>query len=374
MHKLFMVRALCFCAALLSLNGCSQPNSPDIPAAPNNPAVLENPTHGDSSKYLPAEDQSEGDNSAPEKNTGEESSGDTTPQDGSSGNGFPGEESPGNNTPGDGSSGDTTLPVDTSPENPAEGSGTGSVGPEPGTAPDPVVAPELTGASGLVAYLGELPENTETTPYHIRLTGIDLADSGKTGNTLRSLYDALSRYAILDLSTCTGESIPNITAKTAPNKANTVGLILPAGVTTIGINAFSDCSALVSVAMPGVTEIKHGAFSGCAKLTSVHMDEVRIIENDGSSTYGAFYNCDSLKSVSLPGVVKIGSRTFKNCDSLTAVTLGELPPELGADVFAGTKLEKIYVPSKVVDTYKNTTQEGWTDALKLIVTAIPEKG
>jgi hypothetical protein len=71
---------------------------------------------------------------------------------------------------------------------------------------------------------------------------------------------------------------------------------IPAGVTTIGEDAFWWCEKLVSVVMP---------------------DSVTTIEDS------AFYGCENLVSVTIPGsVTSIGDRVFEDCDDLT-VRAGE---------------------------------------------------
>ena len=73
-------------------------------------------------------------------------------------------------------------------------------------------------------------------------------------------------------------------------------IIIPDSVTTIGENAFDDCTSLKSVTIPdGVTTIGGGAFRGCTSLTSINIpDSVTYIEE------GAFRGCGKL-TVSLPG-------------------------------------------------------------------------
>ncbi|MDR1375174.1 MAG: leucine-rich repeat domain-containing protein [Treponema sp.] len=253
----------------------------------------------------------------------------------------------------------------------------------------------VNGTGDLQHYLEELPQNTETDPYLIRVGGVDLA-SAKTGaaeNTLKNLYTALSRYVALDLSDCFGESLPSFTSNTAPHKANILAVLLPEELRTIKSNAFTGCTALVSADMPGVTTIMQGAFSGCVKLETVYLENLGAIKNDGSTTNGAFHQCSALSTVFLPKAEEIGKKTFNSCTALSVVyvprvttigdrafagctgldclILGETPPELGEAVFAGNKPERIYVPAAAVDAYKNTLTKGWTDALKAKIRAVP---
>jgi hypothetical protein len=267
----------------------------------------------------------------------------------------------------------------TQPDVPAQGEESDlpdvPVMPEVPTQPDtpvqseePVII-ELTGAAALNAYLGTLPENTADTPYRIKVKGINLAKR----DTLKTLYDALIRYVSLDLSDCTGESLPNITTSTAPGKTYLVSLILPDTVITIEVNAFSGCTVLTSVNMPQVTTIIHGAFSNLAKLTSVYMPQVQHLENDTKSSEGVFYKCVTLESVSMPKIQSIGRDSFYGCSSLKSITLGAVPPALeGTNVFKGTQaLSAIYVPAAAVSIYQHTDNTNWSSELKQKVTPLP---
>jgi len=93
---------------------------------------------------------------------------------------------------------------------------------------------------------------------------------------------------------------------------------IPNGVTSIGTNAFYECSGLTSVTIPaGVTAIGDSAFYGCAKLTSVTIpDSVITIGNS------AFQDCTGLTRVTIGGSVAIiGSAAFCACSSLSSVTI-----------------------------------------------------
>ncbi|MDY6258156.1 MAG: leucine-rich repeat domain-containing protein [Bacteroidaceae bacterium] len=73
--------------------------------------------------------------------------------------------------------------------------------------------------------------------------------------------------------------------------------IIPNSVTTIGYNAFDECSNLTSIIFPNsVTTIRGSAFKNCSGLTTV----------------------------TIPNSVKfIGDSAFSGCTSLTTVTIGD---------------------------------------------------
>ena len=118
-------------------------------------------------------------------------------------------------------------------------------------------------------------------------------------------------------------------------------VVIPAGVSEIGSDAFSKCKTLESVIIPeGVTKIGWNAFSECERLSSVIIpDTVRIIgakafadctaltainipDSVAVLQYDVFYGCTGLTSISLPAKLEvIGDDTFKNCHNLNTLTL-----------------------------------------------------
>ena len=145
-------------------------------------------------------------------------------------------------------------------------------------------------------------------------------------------------------------------------------LIIPNGVASIGICAFSGCTGLTSVTIPdSVTSIGDYAFSGCTGLTSVTIpDSVTSIGDyafsgctgltsvtigNGVTSIGsfAFYKCSGLTSVTIGnGVTSIGSYAFSGCTGLTSVTIGSGVTSIGICAFSGcTGLTSVTIPASV---------------------------
>ncbi len=80
-----------------------------------------------------------------------------------------------------------------------------------------------------------------------------------------------------------------------PNVPNAVALEIGTDVTSIGVDAFLDCTKLTSVTIPdSVTSIGNMAFQSCDKITSVMIpNSVTIIDSS------AFWGCSGLTSVTI---------------------------------------------------------------------------
>ena len=116
-------------------------------------------------------------------------------------------------------------------------------------------------------------------------------------------------------------------------------------ITSIGEQAFRDCTGLTSVVIPNsVTSIGGGAFYGCTRLTSVSIPN--SVTSIGS---GAFYGCTSLTSVSIPNsVTSIGINAFYNCESLTSVSIPNSVTSIGENAFGDCEsLTSISIPNSV---------------------------
>ena len=159
-------------------------------------------------------------------------------------------------------------------------------------------------------------------------------------------------------------------------------VIIPDGVTSIGIGAFKNRSKLTSVTIGNkVTSIGEEAFYGCTGLTSITIpDSVKSIGSrafkncsgltnvtigNGVTSIGqeAFYACNALTNVTIGnGVTSIGQEAFYACNALTNVTIyAKKAPTLGGGVFQECHSDmKIYVPSENQENYKRSTGE-WQD-------------
>ena len=97
-------------------------------------------------------------------------------------------------------------------------------------------------------------------------------------------------------------------------------VVIPASVTSIGINAFSGSFAVTSITIPAsVTRIEPHAFSGATALTTVTFGFNSQLSNIGEA---AFEGANSLASITIPAsVTSIGNYVFNDTTSLTAITV-----------------------------------------------------
>ncbi|MDR0624101.1 MAG: leucine-rich repeat domain-containing protein [Treponema sp.] len=273
---------------------------------------------------------------------------------------------------------------------------------------------EFSSTADLKAYLDSFPENTGDTPYPVKIGGVDISSGEKTGETLKTLYEAIEgRYVSLDLRECTGTNLLPASTARLSNRANVVALILPDSITNIGSNGFSGYTGLKSAVLPKVGVLNTSAFKNCGILESVFAPELETINGANDNAAGAFtgctalktlyaprlenlgkyalYGCHSfteaafpklrplgglafkkctaLKALSLPSVTRIDSGSFEEAAALKYLVFGLNPPELGTNIFKGAGFPQagvIYIPQDAVDTYKNTSLPNWSGLKELI--------
>ena len=167
-------------------------------------------------------------------------------------------------------------------------------------------------------------------------------------------------------------------------------ITIPNSVTSIGNSAFSGCSSLTSITVEKGNSI-YDSRENCnavietATNTLIAGCQNTIIPNSVTSIGdNAFYNCSSLASITIPNsVTSIGQYAFRECSSLTSITIPnsvtsigenafaycfnlktviceviEVPELLGGDVFYNMPLSEatLYVPAQSLDDYKAAEQ------------------
>lgn len=122
-----------------------------------------------------------------------------------------------------------------------------------------------------------------------------------------------------------------------------------------------------------------GVFEDCTSLSSVTLGNGLAYSttnpDGGHITPQCFKNCSSLPNINLPvGIHRIDEYAFANCTSLSSITINrdEKDTVVGLDTGAldgCTALQNIYVPSDLVNRYKNNSM--WSSFADKITAIIP---
>jgi hypothetical protein len=162
------------------------------------------------------------------------------------------------------------------------------------------------------------------------LTTVDIAGpSGDDGVEIAA--DAFtSANAITTVTLATDGTASDGVGAWFRGKKSLTTVVLDAGVTKIGANAFTGCTGLTSVTLDdGITEIGDSAFEGCSSLASI------VLPTD------------------LAGADAIGAKAFMGCSALSAIdftTVSDLSAYVAikAGTFKNSGLKSIIIPGDVV--------------------------
>ena len=108
-------------------------------------------------------------------------------------------------------------------------------------------------------------------------------------------------------------------------------LTIPDAVTSIGSQAFMDCSITKLTIGNNVKTIGSWAFSGCSSITGT----LTIPDAVNSIGIGAFNDCSSITgTLTIPNAITtIEVRTFEDCGSITGLTIGNAVTTIGWGAF-----------------------------------------
>ena len=184
-----------------------------------------------------------------------------------------------------------------------------------------------------------------------------------------------------------GEIVTNIPSSAFNGCTNITGaLAIPNAVTSIGGNAFYNCSRITSLSIPNsVTSIGNSAFFNCSGLASISV-------GSGNSTYDSRDNCNAIIKKSnnqlllgcnntvIPESVKsLGSSAFYNCSALRRVTIPQNITSIANDVFYGCSSisEVIFNAAQLNSSYTQSPFSAAQTSLRKIslgeaVTRIPD--
>ncbi len=145
-----------------------------------------------------------------------------------------------------------------------------------------------------------------------------------------------------------GSKLKDIQWNAADNnkKLTTVDFTACENFTTIGQQAFKNCTALKTFTLPNtITSMGDNIFDGCSSLETINWPTSMT-----KIPTGTFYNCSALKFEIPTYVTKIGGNAFRNCDSLTSVSIHDGVTEIGSYAFAqcDNLTELVFTPNSQV--------------------------
>ncbi len=133
-------------------------------------------------------------------------------------------------------------------------------------------------------------------------------------------------------------------------------LVLPSTVTTLGDNAFRDCSSLKSLDLGGVTTVGSSCFYFITNLTSIDLSKVESIGER------SFCNNDMLTSLDLASVKSIGEYSFWHWKALKEVSLSEGLAEFATGIFLDCPNAEFTLPEDspmiIIDKVLYSKKEG----------------
>ena len=227
-----------------------------------------------------------------------------------------------------------------------------------------VTIPEDVTTIGDAAFEGCTGLTTVTLPAALTSLGDGVFD-GCSGLTSLNVADGNTEFSAQDGVLYNSDKT---TLLLYPAEKQDTTFSIPASVTAIEDNAFSNNSHLQTVSAGALTSVGDGAFLNCTSLTDFtaqSLDEVGAQAFSGCSnletftlteaTYlktieqSAFSGCGRLTAAPLAGATSIGDSAFQNCTALTSLSFCKTDNvSIGGSAFSGcTGLTALTIPASV---------------------------
>lgn len=181
-----------------------------------------------------------------------------------------------------------------------------------------------------VTQVGESAFDNCVNVYRITLGNLESIGKYAFRNTGSSAFDIYSKTFSLSLMNLS--SVPEGAFSGSALSQAEFGIL-----SSIGVNSFSDCDALVNLYIKKLGNMPSGAFRGCISLRNVYIGGLIYVPVSAFNTCvnlyhaefpdaeyvysNAFENCVSLENVELPKALTVYSNAFNGCDSLIILEL-----------------------------------------------------
>ena len=165
------------------------------------------------------------------------------------------------------------------------------------------------------------------------------------GNDAFRNCSALTSISIPDSVTSIGTN--DINGYVFANCSSLVSVRLPANITYISGRMFVNCISLESITIPSsVTTVYRSFCNGCSALTSVTFASGIVL---GVIEANMFLGCSALASITIPNsVTRIGDSAFFNCSALTSITIPNSVTNIdGLAFYNCSALTSITIPNNV---------------------------
>ncbi len=169
--------------------------------------------------------------------------------------------------------------------------------------------------------------------------------SQATNTDFEILNGVLTKYNGIGGAVVVPDEVTSVGTDAFSQCTTITSVVLPEKVSSIGDSSFNGCTALLSITIPdGVNSIGDYAFANCSTLQNVTLPAALT-----SLGAAAFSSCSSLQSVSIPaGLTVIDSETFCDCKALQSVSLPEGITAIGDSAFAYClSLKNITLPNSL---------------------------